>query len=274
MLLVRKIGFLLCFVFLFSGLIAQQSLWCDASSFALSGADAGYTQSTVVSNPAVLASNQASYLGLNYLNRYGLPDLGSSSLSGVFYTPHGSCYASLNYFGTVQYNEIMISLGYGQVLFDWLHAGIKLNYHQQSIEALNQSIPAISGEIGLLACLTDEVYIGLHFINPTGSNYAGSIDGPDTEIRLGLCYLKEKNFYACIQLSLTDYNRPQLSFGFEYCMIRQIVFRTGIQIDTDLTYSFGLGISHNKNDLSIGFEQHSLLGTAAAIMFRYTIWKE
>jgi hypothetical protein len=267
MLEVRKWIVLLHCIFILNTAGARYFYLSDAESVSLSGADVCYYSG--MANPAGLSVNTGTNLRVCYGNRYMLPEPYISSLSGTLYAQGGSFHSSLDYFGNINLNECRLSLAYGRKIFRWMDAGVRLNYYRFSAGVLSRSDQTITGEIGLLILLSDEVCLGLLYVNPTGSGYPGEAKNTETFIRLGISYYRNKNFYSCMQFSLAGYQELTLSAGFEYFLVKQFVIRTGLQIGSCLSYSCGIGFQGRKMNFSLGIQKHTVLGTSSAVSLTY-----
>ena len=268
--LILQFGFLM----LFSGVMqAQQLQTISAASLALSGCDAGYQREAdpFFNNPASLSGSQLSGIGINYINRFLIAELSSASIGGVWAGEQSALAASLHYYGSGAFNESLISLAYGQYLFPWLDAGMRLNYHHLRVEALSQFYHTVSGELGINAKISPAMNIALVYKNPTRSAFAAETSEMVPEIDLGFFIHEPTRYYAGVQLSLRDYRYVDFSLGFEYKLVEQLLLRTGLLVSDHLSYSLGLGIVLHKIRVDIGFREHLILGSTAGIALSYSL---
>ncbi len=249
---------------------AQQVYFSDATSLALSGSVIGYSGIwNSMRNPGILASLHVASLGINYHNRYLIPELGSQSIFGSLLF-HGMWGYAMNYFGTKAFNESSFSISYGNRVFKWLDAGITLHGHRMEIEALTEKVYTITGDIGMIIKPDEAIRIGVHMINPNCSQYAATGEKSlPTEINLGLTYLSENEFYIASQLHWKNYNEVFLSFGAEYGFGKIVKLRAGLQVGLFTSYSYGLALNYGRVDFALGFEQHTCLGMSSAVTMLY-----
>ena len=249
---------------------SQQAQNLDARGISLSGTDACYFGTwTASQNPAALALKPWMVLGINYHNRFLIPELGSQSVFGVL-NFHGFWGYSLNYFGTHAFNTSSFSVAYGQKIFHWLNAGINLKGHRFAVEALKERSYGITGDVGLLFKPGNDVLIGLHLLNPNRSDFNGT-EGEyiPAEVDLGIAWYRESDFYLSAQFHWLDYSEWHLSLGAEYRIVKLLAVRMGVKMGNVKSYSFGLACHQKKIGIDIGFEQHTCLGMSSAITATY-----
>ncbi len=249
---------------------SQQVQHIDAVSLALSGSDGCYYHTwNGIRNSATLASIPGSMLGINYYNRYLIPELGSQSIFGTLRF-QGTWGYSLSYFGTKAFNESTVSASYGRHIFRWLDAGITMKGHHLAVEALSGRSFSITGDMGIITRPGKGISLGLHMVNPNRSGYMNmEQDNLPAEMNLSITWNEPGDFYLAAQLHWRDYSDLFLSMGSEYRMGKTLALRAGLKVGDLLSYSYGLAFDFRKLNIALGFEQHTCLGLSSAVTMVY-----
>ncbi len=256
-----------------TALFAQDASVHNARSIGLAGSDVTCTDLwSGIHNPAGLGLHASYDIGLNYSNRFLMPELGTSSVISAIPVGSGTFSPAYSYFGAKPYNENHIALAYGRLLAKWLSMGIQLAYHRQSVEALDQKSSAITGQVGLLAIPAKCLRIGLHVKNPAGSAY-GRLKGEelDSGVQTGISLSEEHNYFLAAQVNWCGFEDFYYSMGAEYFLVKELSIRGGIKFPASTSFSFGLGTNLHNFSLDIGFEQHTILGLSSSFSLAYKI---
>jgi hypothetical protein len=227
---------------------------------------------SLIENQGGLAFCRETTLAINYSNRYLLNDLASQTLGTIMPLGKATAGICVSYFGAKPLNKSCFSLAYGRRLVRWLGAGIRMNYHHLSIEAIDERASAITGEIGIQAFPSEKLCIGIHVNNPTNSRFATlNNDELYSGLKAGISYAETNYFRIASQFNWDNFNERNLAFAGEYWLLKAFAIRGGVKIDKNPSYSFGTGIKYHKFKIDLGFERHTVLGISAAVSIIFQI---
>lgn len=270
--MIRRFSLSLGIILIWIPFYGQVNTYIDAYSLSVSGATA--TSAGIYSlteNQGGLAFCRQTALAINYSDRYLLSELATQSLGTIMPIGKATAGLSVSYFGSKPLNESCFSLAYGRQLVKWLGAGIKMNYHHLSIEAIDEKASAITGEIGIQAFIQG-LCIGFHIKNPTNSRFVTlNNDELYSGVKAGISYAKTNHFKIASQFNWDNFNERNIAFSGEYWFLKSLSLRAGLKIAEIPSYSFGTGIKHHKFTLDLGFEHHTVLGISAAVSIIFQI---
>jgi hypothetical protein len=245
----------------------QNKLCIDACTFSLSGSGTALSNIySVNNNQAGLANFRKAAFAINYNNRYFIPELAGQSILASIPLGKGTFGTSIDHFGSKFLNENKLSVSYGLRLFNWLNAGMEMNYHQLRIETPGEKSETISGNIGLQAITKDHFIIGIQLENPTKSQYVNS--GNNTlysSFKAGISYSVPASFLITSQLDWDDFEKIAVIAGTEYWLIKNLSIRFGMRLVENPSFSFGTGMIYNRIAVDFGFQQHPVLGLSSAV---------
>ena len=177
---------------------------------------------------------------------------------------------SVGQFGYSLYNENKIGLSYGQRLSDHFSLGIQLNYLNTQIGEGYGSKSAFSGNLGLLAEVSDQVKVAAIIINPNRVKLAEyQNERIPTILKLAVSYeFSEKVILMSeIQKDIDfDYNAI---LALEYLATDYFYLRAGYGTNPS-TSTFGFGVKLKDFDIDIASGFHSTLGFTPQISLSYT----
>ena len=208
--------------------------------------------------------------GIYYENRFLLKE--TSYKAGAFVMPvkSGAFGMSVTSFGFELYNETKAGLSYGQRFGDKFSVGVQMNYLNTKLTQEYGSKTSITGAIGLIAKLSEELSLGVHVYNPTRAKLAEYDDERvPTIMKLGLDYrFSEKVMFAVSTEKDVNYVAV-VNAGLEYHITELLYLRGGISTNpTQYAFGVGMQLKDFKVDLSSSF--HQTLGMTPGISIIYT----
>lgn len=252
---------------------AQSVNVTDARSHALALSIEATGQSYFgMSNPAGLATNTHLQIGMNYQNRFILYELGFMSVSTVIPVGKGTFAGRINYFGTASLYESGFALSYGHTISSWLAAGIDLNYHFLSVEALQEKRSAVTGNLGVLVIPTNELVFGIYYINPNNTKYGFRVGGENiSSLQVGGSYAEVDKYLVACKINWTGFHWIDFAMGTEVNLGENIVVRGGIRLPSAPAYSFGAGMCYSSVQIDLSFDNHPVLGlsSSASVILKF-----
>lgn len=270
------------FQFLCIGLIGSIAE-CYASNdiFLPGGREAGLANSgitlgglwSVYYNPAGMALTHNYMFGFSYENRFFLPELNIASCAGIIPSDKGAFGFATSYFGGKTYNEQKYTLGYAHALSEKLFAGILFDYYDTHLPGEYESTFSLAGELGVIARPSENLDVGFHVFNLTGSKYKGySREELQRVFRSGITW-HDKYFLLTSLIQIGKRQETIFSIGTEITCLKSISFRFGASNHETSRYSFGLGYLSDPVSADVAFAYHPVLGLTSTISFQIQLSK-
>lgn len=207
--------------------------------------------------------------GIFYENRFLLKE--TSYRAGAFVLPvkTGAFGLSVASFGYSAYSETKAGLSYGQRFGERFSVGVQLNYLNTKLNQDYGSRNSVTGAVGIISKLNDELSIGVHVYNPTRSKLAEyDNERIPTIMKLGLDYRFSEKIMVGVETEKDmDYD-ASVKVGIEYHVTEIFYLRGGISTNPTLSsFGFGLQMKNFKMDISSSF--HQTLGMTPGISLIY-----
>jgi hypothetical protein len=221
-------------------------------------------------NPGALGFIKQWGAGVSYKNPFLVNDLAYKSAVFSYPVSQGSFGISVGQFGYNLYNENKVGISYGQRLSKTFSLGVQLNYLSTQIGEGYGSSSALSGTIGLMALVTDELTVGAVVVNPNQAKLTTFQDERyPTLIKLGVGYEFSNKVNLMTEVVKDIDFSPQAKVGIEYQAMDIVYFRIGYASDPSLsTFGFGLNYQDFTLDFASGF--HSTLGFTPQISLSFS----
>lgn len=263
---------LLCFFSLFFLFVsAQNEFVSGARSYGLAGTSVLQKDVWAVNNnPAALGHLKNWSAGISYENQFLQSELSNRTAIFSYPVSSGSFGISVNQFGFSNYNENKVGISYGQKLGENLAMGIQVNYLSTSIGEGYGETSAISGNIGVLAQLNDELSLAAMVINPNRAKLSEFTDERyPTLIKMGLGYEFSKKVSLLTEVAKdVDFN-ANVKAGIEYHALEMLYLRVGYATDPSLSsFGFGLFLENFQLDFASGFDSN--FGFSPQVSLSYT----
>lgn len=207
--------------------------------------------------------------GIFYENRFLLKE--TSYRAGAFALPvkSGSFGLSVASFGYELYSETKAGIAYGQRFGDRFAMGVQINYLNTKLSQDYGTRNTITGAIGIISKVNDELTIGVHVYNPTRSKLADyDNERVPTVMKLGLDYKFSDKVMLGIETEKDMNYDAVIRAGLEYHITELLYLRGGIATNPTLSsFGFGLIMKNFKMDISASF--HQTLGMTPGVSLVY-----
>ena len=224
-------------------------------------------------NPAMMGYVEKPELGLQYENRYLLPELSTKSIQ--FALPSGliNTGISFSYFGYSLYHEMIAGIGFARNFSDKFAMGVQFNYYTAFFSASNSYRGAFLPQIGLSVQLSTKFNIAFNTFNPFQSNIQTEfvIKRLPSIFSMGTGYYFSSDFVWRTQIDKELSSNYRFATGFEYQMVQSIAVKLGAYSSGYLVPCLGIGFRTGAILINLNCEMHPLLGlnTLAAIKYRF-----
>lgn len=217
-------------------------------------------------NQASLAKLKKVQLAVFYENRFQVEDLSTKAIA--FYLPTKLGGFNLNYsqFGSDLYKESKIGIGYSKALGEHFWASVQLNQMRVKLNQVYGEQNKYNFEIGLLAEIFSDFYIGFHLFNPTHEKFETMYfdEAIPTVARFGFSWHLSKETILNSEVEKDFDNDIRLKFGVEYELIDKLHLRLGVSNHPN-QISFGLGYQLKIVKMNLAYSKHQNLGYTPSI---------
>lgn len=259
-----------CFADIQSGFAQVINDPVGARSTAMAGVNA--TLSDVWSannNQAGLAFVEDLSAGLYYENRFLLKETSYKAGAFVLPTKTGAFGVSIASFGFTEFMETRAGLSYGLKFSERFAVGVQMNYLRTSLTQEFGSKNSVTGAVGLIGKLNDEITIGAHVYNPNRSKLAEyDNERIPTVMKLGMDYRFSGKLMIVVETEKDIDFDAIVKFGVEYQFMDILYVRGGIS-NNPTSSAFGFGLIMKNFILEASSSFHQTLGMTPGISLIY-----
>jgi hypothetical protein len=259
-----------CFADIQSGFAQVINDPVGARSTAMAGVNA--TLSDVWSannNQAGLAFVEDLSAGLYYENRFLLKETSYKAGAFVLPTKTGAFGVSIASFGFTEFMETRAGLSYGLKFSERFAVGVQMNYLRTSLTQEFGSKNSVTGAVGLIGKLNDEITIGAHVYNPNRSKLAEyDNERIPTVMKLGMDYRFSEKLMIVVETEKDIDFDAIVKFGVEYQFMDILYVRGGIS-NNPTSSAFGFGLIMKNFILEASSSFHQTLGMTPGISLIY-----
>lgn len=259
-----------CFADIQSGFAQVINDPVGARSTAMGGVNA--TLSDVWSannNQAGLAFVEDLSAGLYYENRFLLKETSYKAGAFVLPTKTGAFGVSIASFGFTEFMETRAGLSYGLKFSERFAVGVQMNYLRTSLTQEFGSKNSVTGAVGLIGKLNDEITIGAHVYNPNRSKLAEyNNERIPTVMKLGMDYRFSEKLMIVVETEKDIDFDAIVKFGVEYQFMDILYVRGGIS-NNPTSSAFGFGLIMKNFILEASSSFHQTLGMTPGISLIY-----
>jgi hypothetical protein len=259
-----KPSLIFCFWLLFS-IDASAQINLSTQAFGAKSQGLGTTRLyhrdawSLANNVGALDRITDSEIGIAIDQRFGIQELSTAALSGVFKSQKGSIGIGIARYGGELFNQHLLELGLATTR-GILSFGIKAGWFQTHIEGFGTG-NAFQFSLGGLAELGPKFFFGAQLTNVNQAKISSnSTQSLPTLLQMGTTYLPSQNLEIHAELEKELDNPPIFKFGLQYSLEKWIILRTGIH-SYPTALNFGLGLQKNHYGLDYGYGQNTALGS-------------
>lgn len=223
----------------------------------------------VHANPAATAAFGKRTVVFYAREGFGLSMLRYGAVFSSWPTPWGVLSTGASTFGTEEYRETHLSLGYSRALqlgtTRNAHIGLVTRYYHTNIKEYGND-GAAGIHLGLLLPLLPTVSVGVHATNVNGPSFVDDESLPQT-LAIGLSYRASSSIRVVADV-FKDLNFPaSVRGGLEVHPISMLALRAGM-ITTPTQFTCGIGLHMNHLQADLAAEQHQELGWSPSASLR------
>lgn len=227
-----------------------------------------------IANPSFSSFLSHKQLELNYINRFGLKELSTFSVSFQYPNPWLDGAVYLSRYGFTEYNETRFSLNLSHRLSKKWSFGARINYNRLHYSEEYSDKGIITTDLGtLIEPIENRLRIGCMIYNPLQSGIRVGED--EEEERLPVTFTVGVSYRLCRQIVVMgevgkqNNSDAQCRFGMEYQPFSVFCVRGGIQ-SSPFSPSFGMGLFIKDFEVNMGFVHYSSLGVQSICSLQYS----
>ncbi|MEN9302580.1 MAG: hypothetical protein RL264_1009 [Bacteroidota bacterium] len=212
-------------------------------------------------NIAGIANLKKAAAGISYENRFLLKELQSQGVAVAIPMKKGVIGIGMQTFGYNNFRSFRTGVGYALALTEFLSMGVEMNHHFIGINAYYGNYQTVSGEIGLLAKVTEEWKIGFSIVNLTRNKISEfREDRLTTIMRLGTNYRISNSVTFLAEVEKDVEHPVRAKIGFEYLPVENMYIRGGFAVQP-VEFTFGAGYAFKgKYRLDLGSAYRQIIG--------------
>ncbi|MBI9069867.1 MAG: hypothetical protein JEZ09_21420 [Salinivirgaceae bacterium] len=227
----------------------------------------------VFNNQAGLAKIESPIVGICYDNGFLVNETGTQSLGFVLPTKSGNFNTAISRYGYSLYSENKLALGYSRKINDVISASLQFDYIYLHQSEAYENKGIFIFELGLIAEPVENLFIGVHLLNPTRTKIAEyQNERAATVMRFGLGYFFAENVVFTVEAEKNIENKVRMKSGLEYGIISNVFIRAGIKTNPN-QFSLGLGYVFKNISIDISFLSHPSLPISSQASINYQFKK-
>jgi hypothetical protein len=271
----KKLSLFLIFVVWSSFVIAQISNIIPSSE-AIAQTSTADTHSWVAfNNPSMLGYLLKPEVGIQFENRYLIPELSTKSFQLGFPTHLVNAGLSFSHFGYSLYNEMIVGIGFARNFSDKFAMGVQFNYYTAYFSASNSYRGALLPQVGLSVHFSPLFSIGFTTFNPFQTNIQTEIVTKriPSVFSMGTEYFFSPELVWRTQIDKEVSSNYRFATGFEYQMLQQFCIKLGAYGSDYLIPCLGFGMKPGAFRIDLNCELHPLLGINTMVAIKYGFGK-
>tara|TARA_R110001583_G_scaffold14228_2_gene59887 strand:+ start:6906 stop:7625 length:720 start_codon:yes stop_codon:yes gene_type:complete len=212
-------------------------------------------------NQATLAKLKKIQFGVFYENRFQLEDISTKAIAFYYPTKLGGFNLNYSQFGSDLYKERKIGLGYSKALGEHLWASVQLNQVRVKLNQVYGEQSKYNFEIGLLAEIFSDFYLGFHIFNPSQEKFETMYfdEAIPTIARFGFSWHLSKETILNTEVEKDFDSDIRVKFGIEHQFVENLHIRLGVSNHPN-QISFGLGYQYKIVKMNLAYSKHQSLG--------------
>ncbi len=252
--------------------LAQQQPSAQAWSNAPAQASTAYTEQwTAYCNPAIISTIDTYKITVNYVNRFQLKKLSTTSISASIPTKFATFGLALSHFGYTQYNEIQAGLAIARNFTHRFHVGMQFNYYAVLLSPTEGYRSTVIAQIGIVSKISEVLFISFHTYNPAQTNIKLEL----TEKRIPSIFSLGTEYYFSDKLLWLAQLDKEIDYplqwrtGFEYRMVKELSLKMG-GYGNPFVPNLGVSVFIKQLQIDLNFERHPTLGINSICGLSYT----
>lgn len=219
---------------------------------------------SIFANQAGLARINAFSAALYGENRFLQSDLSLYSIGAALPVGGGAFGIGIQYFGTTDYNEKQLRIGYGRVLFEKLSLGIELDGISIGMGEYGNKTAFTFG-IGLLYDINTNFKVGAHIYNPLRLQITDQEnDRLPMILKVGIAFEPSDKATVILETEKNMDKKFIVKAGVEYRIVEKLYIRGGFSTNPGQS-SLGVGVNLGAVKIDLSSSIHPALGVTPMV---------
>jgi len=220
------------------------------------------------SSQSLLAYNSSFSAGVNYENRFGIPELGTCAAGLIIPAGKSSIGVIYSNFGYPEFRRNMGGISCGMPLGKNVSAGVQVDYFSEIVPGEYDKIRILTFEAGAAFNLSEKVTAVIHLFNPVPNSIRKS-SLPST-LTAGTGINLSETLFAGAEVEMSTNENLCVRTGFEYEAAKRFWIRGGFSTENS-SFSFGLGYLLKSMKIDLSFSTHERLGVTSSVSLVFKI---
>jgi hypothetical protein len=219
-------------------------------------------------NQACLTGINRFMTGLNYENRFGIPELGTSTAALIVPVSRATLGVIYSNFGCRDFRRQMTGVACSVPLSSNMSAGIQIDHFSEKSYGEYSTFHTVTFEAGIAGIIYKKVRFGVHLFNPVPASLRKRemISG----LRAGAGFEPGKGLFAGVETEFTTDGKVDLRTGFEYELSKSLMLRGGFRTQHS-SFCLGIGYRIRSAVIDIAFSTHDKLGITSSFSIVFNI---
>jgi hypothetical protein len=241
------------------------------SSGGVSVSDASLFSS--INNPALLSHLQQWGVGINSEQRFAMPELQTSTISGYSTRKYFTAAAHIMHFGYSLFNQQRIGLSLARKLNEQFAIGVSAEYVATNAAEYGNARLLIPS-FGISYKPMSSLVIGFYLFNPAQQKYSVALVDPvPTYARIGMAYDLSKKVRTLVEFEQMLDQKPVFRGGVRYHPHPAVWVSMGASSQPAL-YTMGAGILLKQFRIDMAMAIHQVVGITPQLSLAYPIGNE
>ncbi len=268
---------LLFLYFIFFQTLSGQTYEITPSTYSVANASvANNKYYSAFQNPASLATQSGTQIGLQYENKFIVNALAKKSIFVASRTNLINIGIAATFSGFELHNELLTGVLLSKNFNNIFQLGVQYNYYSVYLAEANKRYAAFFPQIGLIVKVSPTVKIGFSTFNPGQQVIQLKYVKKQipTVFSLGGDWKISENLNFLFQTDKNVSGNYRIAGGFEYEIKHFLTFKTGAYHAEYLIPAIGCGIKMKSFDFILHTELHPILGLTTNAAIQYAISKK
>jgi hypothetical protein len=219
-------------------------------------------------NQAALAEINSLSGGIYGEKRFMLNELSFYQMSFALPTNSGNFGIAGAYSGNKENSETEVGFAYGRKLGNKISVGAQFNYYAIDVTGYG-SASSINFEVAMLLHVNEQVHVGVHVYNPTGSVLdKGEEETLPSIYNIGIGYEASSRFFVSAEIAKMEEYPVSVNGGMQYSFDDKMFARIGFASGSSVYY-FGFGVALQSFRIDATASVHPQLGVTPGILLLF-----
>lgn len=224
-------------------------------------------------NPAVIGKATTHEAGFTFENKFLIQELSTKAVQGIIATNKVNIGFAFSHVGFSTYNEMLAGVGFGRNFSDKFSMGVQFNYYTSYFNASNEYRSALLCQIGLTVEFTENFTIGFSGFNLFQTNIKTEFSEKHlpSVFSIGSEYCITRDLIWRTQVDKEIRSPYRFATGMEYCMLNLLTIKLGGYVSRYWIAALGTGIKAGSFNFDLNCELHPILGLNTLATVTYQI---